>query len=373
MLWYRLQTLIRKELQALLRDPAARQLLLAPVIIQIILFPFAATLEVRNATVAVLNQDGGAASTEIIQRIAGAEAFSSVTFLQSEVDVERTVNNQQALIVLRFGDGFSSDLLAGRRAEVQAIVDGRRANSGQLAVGYVSAIVAAYQAENGASRQSSQGPRAATQVIVRNWYNPNLMDQWFVIPSLVAIITTIGCLIVTALSVAREREQGTLDQVLVSPLSPAMIMVGKTIPAVMIATVQATIIILAAIFVYGVPFTGSLLLLYASILFYALSLAGFGLFISAISSTQQQAFLGTFVFMLPAILLSGFIAPVENMPPILQWISWLDPLRHSIVIVKGLFLKDFGVSEVFANLWPLAIITVLVMGAAYAIFRKGTA
>lgn len=373
----RLRTLIRKELQALLRDPNGRRLLMVPVILQIVLFPFAATLEVRNAHMAVFNRDGGGASVEIVQRLAATSAFSEVTMLHSDDEVRDVLDRSKSLLVLRLDPDFSRDMAAGRPAAAQALMDGRHANSAQLAFGYVQAIVAAYQAELGSSGGGRRGlggvSVAPVAIETRNWYNPNLESRWFVIPSLVAIITTIGCLIVTALSVAREREQGTLDQVLVSPLTPAMIMIGKAIPAMLVATAQATIILIAAKLVYALPFTGSLLLLYFSILIYSLALAGFGLFISAISNTQQQAFLGVFVFMLPGILLSGFVSPVENMPDALQWISWVDPLRHFIPIVTGLFLKSYGLAEVANGLWPMLLIAAVTLISAYSIFRKGTA
>ena len=369
----RLKTLIRKELQALLRDPSGRRLLIVPVILQIVLFPFAATLEVRNTHIAVLDQDGGPASVEIVQRLGATSAFSQVRALRSESEVRDVLDRSQALLVVRFLPGFSGDLAAHRPADVQVLIDGRHANSGQLAFGYVQSSVAGFQADRGAAMRET-GPRvSATKTEVRHWYNPNLESRWFVEPSLVAVITTIGCLIVTSLSVAREREQGTLDQVLVSPLTPALIMVGKAVPAMLVATVQATIIIIAAKLVYGLPFTGSLLLLYGAIGIYSLSLAGFGLLISAVSQTQQQAFLGVFIFMLPGILLSGFVSPVDNMPALLQWISWADPLRHFIPIVTGLFLKSYGPSDLLPHLWPMLLIAMATLGAAYVILRKGNA
>jgi ABC-2 type transport system permease protein len=186
----------------------------------------------------------------------------------------------------------------------------------------------------------------------------------------VAIITTISTLVVTSLSVAREREHGTFDQLLVSPLTPGMIMVGKTVPALLVAMFQATIVLTAGVFVYRIPFQGSLLLLYGSMVFYILALAGFGLLISSVCATQQQAFLGVFSFMMPAVLLSGFPSPVENMPLWLQYVDWLNPLRHFIVIVKGVFLKDLGLAALLPSLWPLLIIATLTLGAADWMFRR---
>ncbi|WP_420608058.1 ABC transporter permease [Novosphingopyxis sp.] len=369
MLWHRLITLVRKELQALLRDPSGRELLIAPVLFQILLFPFAASLEVNNISVAILNQDSGGASTEIVERLAASPSFADLRFVTREKDLRDAIDRQVSMIGVRFQPNFSRDLTAGQ-SSLQVIGDGRRANSAQIATGYIQSIVQQYQAD---LPRSASIASPDVRVVVRNWYNPNLESQWFILPSLVAIITTVGCLIVTALSVAREREQGTLDQTLVSPLGHGMILIGKAIPAMMVATVQATIILLVAMLIFAVPFTGSLALLYVSILVYGLALAGFGLLISSLSATQQQAFLGVFSFLLPAVLLSGFIAPVENMPVWLQWVSWIDPLRHFIVIVKGLFLKGYGLTEVFAHLWPLVMIAVATMSGAYVIFRKGTA
>ncbi|WP_312599425.1 ABC transporter permease [Brevundimonas sp.] len=365
MFWLRLSALIRKELQALLRDPNGRRLLILPVILQIVLFPWAATLEVRNAAIAVLDQDRGAAAVELIQRLDAAEAFDRVIRLTSRQQVAPAIDNQTALIVVAIPEGFSADLAAGPTASVQVIADARRSNAAQIASGYVQTVVQGLGAE--------LRPTSRPDVVVRHWWNPNLDGKWFVIPSLVAIITTLGVLIVTALSVAREREQGTLDQVLVSPLTHGLILAGKAIPALMVATVQATLIILAARLIYRLPFEGSLVLLYVAILLYGLALAGFGLLISAVSQTQQQAFLGAFVFMVPAILLSGFIGPVENMPTVLQWVSWLDPLRHFIVIVKGVFLKGYGLTEISTHLWPLIFIAVATLSAAYGLFRRKVA
>ena len=221
-----------------------------------------------------------------------------------------------------------------------------------------------------AERGAAQGTAPISEIVVRHWFNPNLDYVRHIIPSLVAIITTISTLVVTSLSVAREREQGTLDQLLVSPLTPGMIMVGKTIPALLVAAFQGTIILCAGVFVFGIPFRGSLLLLYGSMVFYILALAGFGLLISSISSTQQQAFLGVFSFMMPAVLLSGFPSPVENMPVWLQYLDWFNPLRHFIVIVKGVFLKDVSVMVLMESLYPLLIIAAITLAAANWIFRK---
>jgi ABC-2 type transport system permease protein len=362
----RILTLIVKELQALLRDPQSRVILIMPVVLQLALFPFAATLEVTNNTLAVFNEDSGKESFELVQRFSQAKAFSELITVFNEAEVRRVIDDQQALIVIRFPEDFSRNLAAGRPASIQALLDGRRSNSGQIALGYVQQILQGYSEE----RLAHQQRVIRSSLIIRNQFNPNLDYVRHIVPSLVAIITTISTLIVTALSVAREREQGTFDQLLVSPLTPGMIMVGKTVPAMMVATVQATIILLAGIFIYKIPFAGSFALLYASMVFYILALAGFGLLISSICFTQQQAFLGVFSFVMPTILLSGFVSPIENMPTWLQYLDWLNPLRHFIVIVKGVFLKDMDLPTLLQSLWPLMVIAAGTLGAANWIFRR---
>ncbi|HEY0255859.1 MAG TPA: ABC transporter permease [Candidatus Methylacidiphilales bacterium] len=363
----RIRALIIKELQALLNDPQGRQLLIMPVILQTALFPFAVTLDVQNNTLAVLNQDAGPISVELMQRFARAEAFTHFVQLHSEEDIRQTIDNQNALLVIYFPTNFSRDVLAGRPSTLQTIVDGRRSNSGQIANGYIQTIVQSYNDERA---NMIPGQSAVSQLVVRNWFNPNLDYKYFVLPCLVAIITTISVLVVTSLSIAREKEQGTFEQLLVSPLTPGMIMVGKAVPAVMVAVVQGTLIMLAAVFIYRVPFEGSLILLYISMVCYALSLAGFGLLISSICSSQQQAFLGVFSFMMPAVLLSGYAAPVDNMPGWLQVLTFANPLRHFIVIVKSIFLKGSSTLFVLENLWPLILIAIVTLSAANWMFRR---
>ena len=246
-----------------------------------------------------------------------------------------------------------------RPTTLQALLDGRRSNSSQIAFSYVQQMVIGYLTEQGVSARAVN----SSKLEIRHWYNPNLNYKWFIVPILIVLITTIGTLIVTALSVAREREQGTFEQLLVSPLTPGMIMVGKALPAVIVAVIQGTIILVGAVFFYRVPFQGSLLLLYGAMGAFVLSLVGCGLFISSLCQTQQQAFLGMFGFLVPSILLCGFTAPIENMPDWMQLITRADPLAHFLVIVQGIFLKGMGAVDVGRNVLPLlAIATVTLLG-----------
>lgn len=365
-MFHRLWTLIRKELQSLLREPQTRAILIMPVLIQVLLFPFAATLEVTNATIAIYNEDSGRHAVELTQRFARAKAFTHVLLLQSPQAIQPTIDEQKALLVVRFPADFSRNLDNYQTAPLQLLLDGRNSNSAQIAANYLQQIVKNYQQEllEGKAKPNN------SELVVRNWYNPNLDYKWFVVPSLIAMITTIGVLIVTSLSVAREREQGTLEQLLVSPLTTWQIFIGKAVPALIVASFQASIVLLIGIFLYQIPFAGSLLLFYATMLIYGLSLVGFGLLISSLCATQQQAFIGVFVFMMPAILLSGYVSPVENMPVWLQDLTWVNPIRHFTDITKQIYLKDASFDIIWHSLWPLLVITATTGSAAYALFRR---
>lgn len=359
---YRLLCLVRKELQALLNNRQGRMLLIMPVILQTALFPFAATLEVRNSALAIYDEDGSAQSIELVSRLSRASAFSQIRSLHDAGALQRVIDDQQVLLAVHIPEDFSRRLLLGQPTAIQLIVDGRRSNSGQIAAGYASQIIERYQKE-------TVGEPPAT-LLVRNLYNPNLEFKWHVLPSLVAIITTIGCLIVTALSVAREREEGTFDQLLVSPLTPAYIMAGKAIPGMLVAFLQGGFIALVAHYIYGVPFTGSLPALICGMLAYGLALAGIGLFISSLCTNQQQAFLGVFCFMVPAVNLSGYVSPIENMPLLFQLLAHINPLTYFILLLKGVFLKGFDLAQCWPQLWPLLLFSLCTLSLALRLFRR---
>ncbi len=359
---YRLLRLIRKELQVILGDPKTRVMLIMPVILQTLVFSFAATLEVRHATLAVYNLDEGKASIDLQQRLSHTPSFASLLPVHSEREAQEVMDAQEALVLLRIPQDFSRRLALKQPASLQILIDGRRSNSAQIAMGYVSQVVQGFTVERGAQPTS--------HLILRHIYNPNLNSKWHVLPSLVALITTIGCLMVTALSVAREREEGTFDQLLVSPLTPAYIMAGKAVPGILVALFQGGIIVSVAVFGFGVPFSGSLLVLLLGLVCYGLALAGVGLFISSISSTQQQAFLGVFAFMAPAVNLSGYVAPIENMPLFFRVLAYMNPLTYCINIIKGVFLKSYGFLDAVPDIWPLLLIAFGTLSLALYMFRR---
>ncbi|PKU23140.1 ABC transporter permease [Telmatospirillum siberiense] len=365
-MWQRIRSLIIKELWAVWRDPKGRAMLIIPPIIQMVLFSFAATLEVKNVEIAVLNRDMGGHSIELMQRLAGAkDLVRRVVVMHDEEEATAALAAQDVLMVVRFGADFSRDIGARRPASVDILLDGRRSNAAQILEGYVESIVDQYQGElPGAAR--GQQPTLVT----RAFFNPNLESAWNTVPCLTAILTMLVGLVVTGLSVARERELGTFEQLLVSPARPGEIIVGKTVPGLLIGLIEGSLIIGFAHFVFAVPLGGSLWLLYLSMTVYLAAVIGVGLFISSLVATQQQAMLGAFTFVAPAILLSGFATPIANMPDWLQLVTLIDPARYFIVIIRGVFLKDMPAGLVLDNLWPMVVIAVFTLATASWLFRR---
>ncbi len=365
-MWGRIVALIKKELLVILRDKRSRTLLILPPLMQLIVFSYAATLDVSNVAIAVLNRDNGVWSAELMQRIQGSRTFTKIIALHDVSEIRDSIDNYKALLALHIGPDFSRNLEAGRPADVQLILDGRRSNAAQIVSGYINEIVASVGADL-ATRQGAPPPKDT--VTERYWFNPSLEFIWFTVPNLIGTIALLVCLIVTGQSVARERELGTHEQLMVSPLRVGEVILGKTIPPVLVGFFHSTLFVLAAVFIFGVPLRGSLALFYLGLFFYIVALIGVGLFVSAIAQTQQQAFLGMFLFAAPAILLSGFASPIENMPDWLQTLTMINPLRHFLVIVKGVFLAGMPAIEILRNALPLFVIACVTFLGASAFFR----
>lgn len=359
--------LIVKEFRAVWRDRATRSLLIIPPLLQLLIFSFAVTLEIRNITIAVYNQDSGPDSFELIQRFQGSPQFSDVIYLNNESEIPKIMDERKAILVLKFPPDFSRKIRRHDDAVVQAILDGRRSNSSLIVLGYVNEIVNKYGTE---VQPIPDLPAIDDILVVRNWYNENLDYVWYTVACLVAILALTSALSLSSITIAREREMGTFEQLLVSPLTPTKILIGKLCPAVILGMCNAAMIFLFAIFVFKVPFHGNLLYLMFGMLVFLISVIGVGLFISSLCTTQQQAVLGTFVFMSPTMTLSGFGTPVENIPHWVQYISEVFPLKHFLIVVKGLFLKDMPFVDVWTNTWPNLVIAAFTMTTAIWLFRK---
>lgn len=362
--------LARKEFLALLRDKRSRIVLIGPPIAQLLVFGYAATFDLNNVPVAVYNEDPGGASRELISRVIGSPHFELVAQPRSDGEIAPLIDNRKALVVLHIGPRFSERLSqvghGGKGATVQALLDGRNSNTALIALNYLHDIV--FEFNQAQAQKTGARPPPAT-LKMRAWYNENLRSSWFIIPGIVGLLTLVVTLIVTALSVAREREQGTFDQLLVTPLRPAEILIGKAIPGIVIGVLESSFIILLAVTWFDIPLRGSLGALYLGIALFLLSAVGIGLMISAICTTQQQAVLGAFLFLVPAVILSGFATPIANMPDAVQALTYIDPLRYFLIVVRGVFLEGDGYALLLHQYWPMGLIGVLSLALAGWLFR----
>lgn len=357
-----------KEILAVWRDPKSRFAMVIPPILQLFIFAHAITLEVNSISLGIYNQDLGWYSHEIIQRIEGAPYFKHVYLLTDPHDVKRLIDTEKAMVTIEFQQDFSRLLAAGKQAQVQVILDGRRSNSAQIVTGYLNQIFQTFNVDI----LKREGVEVTEPVVVqsRSFFNPNLDYIYFTGPSLVALLSLLIAVTVTSLSVSREREAGTFDQLLVSPLQPWQILVGKAIPALIIGIGEGVFMMFMIITFFDVPFLGSYLLFFVSITIFLSSIVGVGLFISSLSATQQQSLLGTFVFMVPTTMLSGYATPIENMPTWLQPWTNILPMKHFLIIIKGLFLKDMPTSEVLSHSWPMALIAIVTLSLASWMFKR---
>lgn len=361
----RIAVIVRKELLVLLGNRISRFLVIMPPLLQIVIFGWAATMEVRNVRAVYINEDNGRWSREIIHRLEGSPTFQNVFAMPAE-KAARAIEDQSALLALKFDSDFSRKIERGEPADVQVLLDGRRSNAAQIASAYLSEIVAAVAAES----PNAAGRMSAVNIATRCWFNPNLDFQWYFLPNLIGMITLMLGLVVTGLSVARERETGTFDQLLVSPATPFEIAFAKLVPGCLIGLVHGTIFILIALFGFGVPLNGSLGLLYVAMLVFAFAAGAVGLMVSSLSATQQQAFLGAFTIGVPCILISGAVTPIINMPPFLQNFTLINPLRHFTVICQGVFLKEITTWAALLNLGKILCISMAATGVAIWMFKR---
>jgi len=363
----RIVPLVLKEFLALLKDPRSRMVIAVPPIVQLFVFGYAASYDLNHIRFAVYDESPSAASRELVARIGGSPTFRQVAALTHEEQIAGVIESRRALLVVRIGSRFTRDLLAGRTAAVQVILDGRESNTALIAFGYVRTIVDQFNAR-WAAEHAQEAPAARLQV--RAWFNPNLVSRWFIVPGIVGVLTLVVTILVTALSVAREREHGTFDQLLVTPYRPAEILIGKSLPGFLIGLGEATVIVMLAAFWFHVPLLGSLAALYTGISLFLLSAIGVGLMISSLAVTQQQGLLGAFLFLVPAVILSGFATPIANMPALIQKITLVNPLRYLLVVLRNVFLQGATCSSLTGQFWPMAAIAVVTLTAAASLFRR---
>jgi ABC-2 type transport system permease protein len=368
MLWVRqVLALAVKEFLTILKDPKSRVVVIGPPIIQFFVFGYAATFDVTDVACAILDEDRSLESRKFLARIVGSPNFTLVAELESPQQIDERIDSMEVRLVLHVGPDFSARLQAGRPAELQVIVDGRNSNVSGIALGYIQSIVADWNRTRSAA---NGGP--AIDVVQRAWFNRNLDSRWFIVSGLPAQLALVVVMLLTSLSVAREREQGTFDQTLVAPLDAAQILVGKSIPAFLLGLFDGLLLSAGAVAWFGVPLVGTIPALVAVLSVYAVSILGIGLFVSSLAATMQQGLLGSFVIMMPAVILSGFTTPIENMPGWLQTATVANPARYAVAGCRAVFLEGADVAAVARYLVPMAAVALVCLPAAAWLFRRRT-
>ncbi|WP_428606536.1 ABC transporter permease [Sedimenticola sp.] len=365
-MWQRILALVVKEFLSLFKDKKSRMATIVPPLIQLLVFGYAASFDLNNVPYAVYDRDQGAAGRELVAAFSGSPSFDLQHIVQQQGEITGLLDNREVLLVLQLEPRFSEKLAAGEPAAVQVLVDGRNSNTAQIAVNYASTVISDFN-QQWMARHGLSAPPA--HLVSHAWFNPNLESRWFFIPGLVGLLTLVVTMVVTSLSVAREREQGTFDQLLVTPLRPFEILIGKATPGFVVGMVEGSVVILVAQFWFGVPLVGQLVVLYLGLVLFLLAAIGIGLAISSLAVTLQQALLGGFLFMVPAVILSGFATPIANMPDAVQMLTLLDPLRYFLVVLRGVFLQGTPLSVLVHELWPLALIALFTLSAAAWLFR----
>ena len=356
----RVRYLFVKELIQVLRDKRLRITLIFPPIFQLIVFGYAANLDVKHINTAVRDLDQSVESRELITRFGSSKYFDIISYPQTPKEIEALIKKGDVILSIEIPSDFSKKLKKGNTATVQIILDGTESNTAMIALGYVGRILSEYSTTIMIKRLNREGmvgfEEAGVELEQRIWFNPNAESRLFYVPGVIASIAFLIPIILTAQAIVREREIGTLEQIMVTPIRSWELMVGKTLPFAMIGLVDAIMIALIGVFWFEVPLRGNPLILLLGNVLFLMSSVGIGLFISTISSTQQQAQISTFFFMMPAFILSGFAFPLENMPEWLQYITYANPLRYFLIIIRGVFLKGNGLDILWSEMLALAIL-----------------
>jgi ABC-2 type transport system permease protein len=369
-----LKHMLIKEFLQVLRDPRMRAVIIAIPIAQVLIFGYAVSTDVRDIRTAVYDQDNTPRSRDLVDRFSGSGYFRVVRRLGREEDVGNVLDRGEAKAVLRIDRGFGDAVGAGRTGRVQLLLDGTDSNTASLVLKYAARITADENERMLARtvrRATGHGPPPPPVVLAeRAWFNPNLDSREYFLPGVIALLVMVVSLLLSSMAIVREKEVGTIEQIMVTPIGRLEFILGKTIPFALIGFLDVGLIAAVAVFWFGVPIRGNPLVLLASTGLYLMSTLGVGLLISTISRTQQQAMMTAFFFMQPALLLSGFLYPIANMPAVVRWLTYLNPLRYFLVIIRGVFLKGVGVEILWPQMAALAVLGTLLLVLAAGRFKK---
>lgn len=373
-MYERIKRMLVKEFIQIFRDPKMKGMIFLTPIIQVLVFGYAVTTDVKHVTTAVYDLDNSVASRELVGRFVKSGYFDIVKYITNEDHDRRLIDRGKARVVLRMNKGFEDDLRAGRTAQLQVIVDGTDSNTAGVVLDYSARIVRQFSQKILITRFTRiKGPAqkpARVEMQTRAWFNENLESRNFYVPGVIAIIVMLITLMLTSMAVVREKEIGTMEQIMVTPITQTEFILGKTVPFAIIGIADVIVITLIGIFWFGVPIRGNLFILFIATALYLMTTLGIGLFISTVSKTQQEAMMSVFFFYFPAVLLSGFMFPIANMPVVVQWLTCLNPLRYFLVIIRGIFLKGVGPGILWPQMAALAVMGLATLWLASRRFRK---
>lgn len=370
----RIRSMIIKEFIQIFRDPKMRAMIFLIPLIQTIVFGYAVTTDVKNIRTTILDQDNSITSRNVINDFSHSGYFNIDRYITSENEINYLMDSGKAMTILHFPKGFEEDINSGKTGEMQTITDGTDANTAGIIQSYISKIVSQTSQTILIKRLVSNNPHQIVQpeikVDSRAWFNPNLESPNFYVPGLVATLVTLLTLTLTSMAIVREKEIGTMEQIMVTPISRLEFILGKSIPFIMIGFIDVVAILIVAVYWFKVPIHGNLAVLFLGASLYLLTTLGIGLIISSASQTQQQAMMSAFGFYFPVVLLSGFIFPVSNMPTIIQYLTYFNPMRYFLVVIRGVFLKGIGWEILWPQMLALGIMGLCTLIIASKTFRK---
>ena len=370
MSWLRIRELVRKEFIQLLRDKRNRVILFVAPLIQMLVFGYVVNYDISNIRVALLDYSQTQESRRLVDCFTGSKIFHITDRASDDREMEKLLLQGKVDMGIKISPDFAALIRKGETATIQIIADGSMSNMASMRMAYTSTVLEKFNRDMLSELYSLNMNYRRIDARIRTWYNPNLDSQYFFVPGIVAFLVMLISLLLTSIAIIREKEAGTMEQLIVTPLKASEFIIGKTIPYIIISLAQMSVIIFVAIYWFEIPLMGSIFLLFFATCLFLMSTLGIGLFISTISATQQQAMMTTFFFIVPFLMLSGFIFPIANMPLAVQWLTYLNPLRYFLVIIRGIFLKGVGLEVLWFQYLALFILGFFVFTGAISRFKK---
>jgi ABC-2 type transport system permease protein len=361
--------ILLKEFRQTLRDPHMRVMLVLPPLVQLLLFGYAVNLDVDKVVIAWMDRDYSVQSRELLAEFQGSGRFEIAALPDSEDEVQRLMDSEKVQGVVRVLPGFGRDIQRGDTTSVQILIDGTNSNTASIVSSQASTVVSDYGRQISVNRAGGHEPKGLAPRS-RVWFNPDLHSRLYFVPGVLANLVAFMTIMMTGMAVVREKEIGTMEQLMVTPIRPVELILGKAIPFALVGLFNMTTITIAALVIFHVPFRGSAAFLIGSTMVFLMTSLGLGLFVSTISKTQQQAEMATFFIMQPVFMLSGFAVPIRNMPDAIQYLTYLNPLRYYMDIVRGVFLKGSGMDVLWPQVLALAVFGVVIMGLIVLRFSK---